>query len=279
MWKKHAAFLAAAAVAAVAFVTCDSVPLTAPAGSTLFAQVNPPFVVANGGTAVVTVVVTEPAGTPVPNGTVVYFFSDLGHVDETVKTRDGIAHANFVADSRSGHATIVISSGAASGGGGTPTTTTTLAGAAPPPAISSAGLTASVHSIGAAPRPWSSTSTASGTGSVQLVVDIGSALPAKVFVTASPQRITSPRRATIIANVFDQFGNPVQNVPVIFTITGASLLEETLASGGSPQYTDSNGQAFDTLNTRAPIGVAQKIVTVTATTANGVQGTATVAID
>jgi hypothetical protein len=48
----------------------------------------------------------------------------------------------------------------------------------------------------------------------------------------------------------------------------AMALEETLDSGGTPQFTDTNGQAFDTLRTRAPFDVA-KTVTVTATTANG----------
>ncbi len=65
-------------------------------------------------------------------------------------------------------------------------------------------------------------------------------------MAANPQRITSPRQSTITATVFDQFGNPVQNVPVAFSLSG-SLIEETLASGGAPQFTDSNGQARDTL--------------------------------
>lgn len=230
-------------LAAVASATCAKVPLTAPAGSTIFAQVNPPFVIANGGTSVVTALLTEPAGTLVPDGTEVFFFTSLGRIDERVQTRDGIAHANFVADSRSGTASITIYSGG------------------PAPAAPSASA-----SPGAGTTPTPSVPTATGTGSATVSIAIGSSLPVKVIVGADPQRITFPRRATIVATVFDAFGNPVQNVPVVFTISVASgvPLEETLASGGSPVYTDSNGQAFDTLVTRALAGVAQKQVTVSA---------------
>jgi hypothetical protein len=70
----------------------------------------------------------------------------------------------------------------------------------------------------------------------------------------------------------------VQNVPVAFSLSG-TLIEETLDSGGSPRFTDSNGQAFDTLRTRAPAGGVQKTVTVAATTANGIEGSVTVFID
>ena len=51
----------------------------------------------------------------------------------------------------------------------------------------------------------------------------------------------------------------MQNVPVAFSISGG-LIEETLASGGAPLFTDSSGQALDTLYTRAPIGGVQKSV-------------------
>ena len=97
-------------------------------------------------------------------------------------------------------------------------------------------------------------------------------------MAANPQRITSPRQSTITATVFDQFGNPVQNVPVAFSLSG-SLIEETLASGGAPIFTDSNGQARDTLVTKAPAGGVQKTVTVAATTANGIEGSVTVFVD
>ncbi len=218
-------------------VSCEKVPLTAPAGTGIFLQANPTFVVANGGTSVVTALLTEPAGTLVPDGTVVMFFATLGRIDSEGKTRNGVANVNFVADSRSGIATITAWSG----------------GPAPAPSAS--------------PSP-SSDATATGTGNASIAITIGSKLPTTVVVTANPQVLAAARQALITANVFDQYGNPVQNVPVIFSVSAESTvaLQEFLDSGGSPRYTDSNGQAFDTLTTRAPAGTtSSKTVTVTAT--------------
>lgn len=226
------------AVAVIAIQGCEKVPLTAPAGTSMFLQANPEFVVANGGVSVVTALLTEPAGTLVPNGTVVLFFTTLGSIEPQGKTVDGVARVNFVADSRSGSAIVTAFSG-----GAAPTT--------------SSGATMD---------------TATGTGSASVTIAVGSSLPALVLVSADPQRITSSRRSEIAANVFDQFGNPVQNVPVVFSVkpNGTAALEETLDSGGAPQFTDASGRAFDTLRTRAVLGGVQKSVTVTATTANNV---------
>jgi hypothetical protein len=232
-------------LAAVASATCDSVPLTAPGGSTIFAQANPSFVIANGGTAVVTALVTEPAGTLVPNGTEVFFFTNLGRIDDRVKTKDGLAVANFVSDARSGTASITVWSG----------------GAAPSVAAS------------ASPSPGTGTgtgtATATGTGSATVAITVGSANPKTVVVTADPTVLAGSRQAIVRAYVYDGNGNPVQNVPVIFSVsvpTGTTApLQETLDSGGTPVYTDSNGQATDVLRTRAPNGTTQKSITVTAT--------------
>ena len=222
--------LAALALAFISLASCEEAPLTAPNGSTIFLQANPGFVIANGGISVVTAVVTEPAGTFVPDGTEVFFFTTLGRIDQTGKTVRGIARVNFVSDSRSGRATVTAISGQA--GGTNPT----------------------------------------------VEIAIGSALPSRVNVAADPQRLTTQRNARIVATVFDEFGNPVQNVPVSFSIDG-SLVEETLDSGGALLYTNSNGQVSDTLRTQAPIGLGQKDVTVTATTANGITGSVTLFID
>jgi hypothetical protein len=222
---------------------CESVPLTAAPGSSMTLIANPPFVIANGGTSVVTAILVEPAGTFVPDGTVVFFFTDLGRVEPSeAKTKNGVARTNFVADSRSGLATITAISG----------------GPAPAPSASAS--------------PDTGTATASGTGNAMVTITIGGALPARLVVAADPARITSPRAAAIVATVYDKYGNPVQNVPVHFAITavtgGTGTIEETLDSGGAPRYTDSNGQAFDTLYTRSLPGSAQKAVTVTATAPN-----------
>jgi hypothetical protein len=230
------------ACAAVGIVACESVPLTAAPGTSMTLIANPPFVIASGGVSVVTAILVEPAGTFVPDGTEVFFFTNLGRIDSPGKTVNGVARVNFIADSRSGQATITAISG------------------------------------GPAPAASGSTGTATGTGSATTTIAIGSTLPTRILVASNPQRITSPRQASITATVLDEFGNSVQNVPVAFSISG-SLIEETLASGGAPVFSDSSGQARDTLYTRAPTGGVQKSVEVTATSANGVAGSVTVFID
>ena len=82
-----------------------------------------------------------------------------------------------------------------------------------------------------------------------------------------------------MANVFDDNGNQVSNVPVIYTITADSSQTETLASGSSPIYTDTSGQAVDYLQTKYDPEAASKAVTVTATTSNGKTGTVQVQIN
>ena len=223
--------LAAVALAFISLASCEEAPLTAPNGSTIFLQANPTFVIANGGISVVTAVVTEPAGTFVPDGTEVFFFTTLGRIDASGKTVRGAARVNFVSDSRSGRATVTAISGQA------------------------------------------------GATNPTVEIAIGNALPTRVNVTCDPQRITSPRNCRIVATVFDEFGNPVQNVPVSFSLDSTVVVEETLDSGGALLFTNSNGQVSDTMRTQAPIGLGQKTVTVTATTANGITGSTTVFVD
>lgn len=253
-------------------LACHQVILTAPPGSSITVFANPEFIAANGGVSVISALVFEPAGTPVPDGTVVQFFTNLGRIDEQGKTNDGVARVNLVADSRSGTATVRAFSG----------------GAATAPAPT--------PSASASPGPG--TGTAGAAGSVQVV--IGSALPARVDVTAFPQRITDFRQSTIRAFVYDQNGNPVSNVPVLFSVSqGATPTPaptaspgpsptpgptpspgaDFLASRGTPVFTDNNGVAEDTLLVRTPHTDPQKTITITATTANGRTGSVAVLIN
>lgn len=91
---------------------CGQAIITAPIGSTIAISINPTFIAANGDAAVVSVLVIEPAGTPVPDGTVVQFFTTLGTIQEQAKTNDGVARVNLISDARSGTATITVFSGA-----------------------------------------------------------------------------------------------------------------------------------------------------------------------
>ncbi len=266
-----------ALLGAAVLTTCEKVPLIAAPGSSVFLQANPPFVIANGGRSVVTALVTEPVGTLAPDGTQVLFLTTLGQIDETGKTVDGIARVNFVADSRSGTATITaICGGAAATPSGSPS-----------PSPSTSTSPAALGFVGAAAvgagRPRAAGGPIAQAGSADCsattTIAIGSTLPKTIILTADPQRITNPRRSGLTATVYDSFGNPVQNVPVVFAITNTSNVEETLDSGGAPQYTDSNGQAFDTLRTRHAPGTEKK-VTISATAANGlVSNTLTVFVE
>jgi hypothetical protein len=208
-------------------------------GSSVTIIPNPRFIVANGGVSVITAIVTEPAGTFAPDGSVVLFFTDLGRIDPQGKTVNGVARVNLVADSRSGRANVTAF---ASGGD------------APAPAPSASG----------SPPPAAS----GGSGVVTDFVDIGSALPTSLIITASPPTVRAGGSSTITVNVFDTNGNPVAHVPVTFSLS-TGLTGARLDSGGSQRFTDSNGQAFDTL--RTAVGFTG-FITVTATAAGDVDG-------
>ena len=49
---------------------------------------------------------------------------------------------------------------------------------------------------------------------------------------------------------------PCRTCPSSSRSSSAAIVEETLDSGGAPRFTDSNGQAFDTIVTRAVVGLA-----------------------
>ncbi|HET7294963.1 MAG TPA: hypothetical protein VFM88_21265 [Vicinamibacteria bacterium] len=214
---------------ALAQVVCHQAILTAPTGSTITLIANPTFIAANGEVAVISALVIEPAGTPVPDGTVVQFFTTLGRIDEQGKTNDGVARVNLVSDTRSGSADVTAASGPS-------TATTTLT--------------------------------------------IGSGRPSRVFVTADPNRIldTDPRHSRIVATVYDENGNPVWNVPVIFTVDGTPSTE-FMRGGGAPAFTNTSGEAIDFLETRHQKKAPPKTVTVRATTPTGVEGTVQVTIN
>ncbi len=91
--------------------TCKKAPITAPDSSSLVVTVNPK-VIPLGGESVVRVVGYKASGTPVPDGTVVYFSADLGSIETSKETKDGAAEVAFhSSDNRSGVANITVKSG------------------------------------------------------------------------------------------------------------------------------------------------------------------------
>lgn len=103
--------LIALLAAGMTFGSCGQAILSSPDGTTLQIFVNPPFIGANGDTAVVSVLAVEKAGTPVPDGTVIQFFTTLGKIDEQARTNDGVARVNLISDARSGTAVVTAVSG------------------------------------------------------------------------------------------------------------------------------------------------------------------------
>jgi hypothetical protein len=105
--------LAACALIACSVPGCDKMPLTAPTESTIQLFASGLSVPLNGSVDIVATV-TEQAGTPVQNGTVVTFTTSLGRIDPVeARTHNGKASARLIADGRSGTAVVTAFSGGA----------------------------------------------------------------------------------------------------------------------------------------------------------------------
>ena len=114
-----------------------------------------------------------------------------------------------------------------------------------------------------------------GDQSETVEIVIGSARPFLLTLVADPLRVTPNRPVYLTANVFDEDGNPIARIPIIFRLEGG-VGRETLDSSGAQVFTDTNGQAFDTLRTSSN---ASTEVTVTAETANGVSDDITIEVN
>ncbi len=109
--------LVALVLLVAAATSCNRVPLTAPTESTIQLFSTAPSVPLNGSIDLVATI-TEEAGTPVPDGTLVSFTTTLGHIDPSeTRTNNGKATVKLVAGSQSGTATVTAFSGAATSGG------------------------------------------------------------------------------------------------------------------------------------------------------------------
>lgn len=236
-------------------LTCHQAILTAPDGSEMTVVVNPPFIPANGGVSVVSAHIFEPAGTPVPDGTVVQFFTTLGHIDEQGKTNDGVARVNLVSDSHSGTAAITAISGPVVNkdaevriGATLPSRVEVTANPTRITSSRSSHIFAYVYDLSGNPVP-----------NISVIFKVGS--PAPPTTTPTTTTTTTPPTTTLAA------------------ATAQAFAGEWMDSGGSPVFTDNNGRAEDVLRTDYPRDAVQKPVTVTATTSNGQAGFVTVLIN
>jgi hypothetical protein len=97
----------------LAAAACDKVPLTAPTESTIALFATSTSIAATGATDIVATV-TEQAGTPVQNGTVVTFTTTLGRIEPSeARTQNGKVTVRLTGDGRSGTAEITAFSGGA----------------------------------------------------------------------------------------------------------------------------------------------------------------------
>lgn len=173
-------------------VACDKVNLTAPTGSTVSITTDK-SVLPLGGQATIRAVVTESAGTPVHNGTIVTFQTTVGSLNPPeAPTVNGVATTTFLAGSSSGTATIHAFSGGARTGSGN---------------ASSGGVTIR---IGAA--------AASGNISV---------------TATPPSVSQSGGTVTISALVFDEASNPLPGVNVQFVASTGTLSATTATTDSS----------------------------------------------
>ena len=93
--------------------SCKKAFLTAPGSATLVVTVNPPTIPL-GGQAVVKVIGYKASGTLLPDGTKIFFSTDIGSIEPEKETVKGVAEALFQSsDNRSGVANITIISGSA----------------------------------------------------------------------------------------------------------------------------------------------------------------------
>jgi PKD repeat protein len=185
--------VAALAVLAMAGGACDRMPLTAPTKSTIQIFSTAPTVPLNG-TVDVVASVTEEAGTPVQNGTLVTFTATLGHLEPAeARTENGRVTVKFVAGNQSGTATVTALSGGATSGG---TDTSTLG--------------------------------------AKLDLTVGGAAADSIAVRAEPAVVPrTGGTVTITAQVRDASGNALAGVPVSFSTTAGTLQSTSVTTGSN----------------------------------------------
>jgi hypothetical protein len=219
------AFLGLLTLAGAVSVSCEKMPLLAPAGTVITMVSTTNVLAVNGSTDVVAVLIengtsdpgTGPgatpapsAGTPVHNGTLVSFTTSLGSIEPAeARTNNGRVTVKLTADGRSGTATVTAYSGGAR-------------------------------------------------QTMEVVIGAGAA--ERVLVTASPTSVPAlGGTTTVTARVEDISGNPLPGVPVAFTTTAGTLSAVsavTNASGLATSSLSTNAAATVTATAGGKAGTA-----------------------
>jgi hypothetical protein len=240
-----------AACAASLIAACDKAPLLAPTNSTLTITV-PTTILPLGGSTEVTAFVTESAGTPVQNGTLVHFSTTSGSLSPIdAQTRNGFATTTFSAGNTSGTATITARSGTATASTATPiqigaVAATAISVTATPSTVPGTGGTVTISAIVrdvagnrvvGVPVSFSTsagtlssttaTTDANGEASVQLTTNrTATVTVSSGNITAAPVTVNLSTPATIALAVAP--ANPIAGSPVTLTVT------PTIATGAPP---------------------------------------------
>lgn len=169
---------------------CNRVPLTAPTQSVIQLFSTAQSVPLNGSADLIATI-TEQAGTPVPDGTLVSFTTTLGRLDPSeTRTNNGKATVKLIAGTQSGTATVRAFSGAATGGTGD-----------------------------------------NATAGASIDIAIGAAAVETIAVRAEPASVPpSGGSVQIIAQVLDKPGNLLSGLPVTFTTTAGQLSSSSATS-------------------------------------------------
>jgi Bacterial Ig-like domain (group 1)/PKD domain len=250
-------------LALLAFASCDKVPLLAPTGSSVTLTINTTSLPLNG-TAEITAVVVEAAGTAPHNGTVVTFTSTLGSIEpREARTTNGLATATFRAGGTSGTARLGAVSGEASAEiveiqiGGAAANAISLR-AEPGPSTGTVTIVATVVDEGGNPlrgvvvafsadngqvSPGSATT--DNNGEARTTVTTGGQTVVTARVGQTSQTITIPTASATLAVTTT---NPEVGVAVNFTFTpsGTASFRDVVIDFGDGSPTQSLGPVSGT---------------------------------
>jgi hypothetical protein len=246
----------ALALLQLAATACDRMPLTAPQNSTVTVT-SPTTVLPIGGSTEISAFVSEGGGTPVQNGTVVRFTTNLGRVDPVdVQTRNGMAVTMFHAGDVSGTADIRATSGsiggAASGSGSTTTSTNTVQISVGAAAVDAVVLRANQTSIPFNGGTIELTATVTGAGGrllpgvpVTFLASDGVLNPTSGITDSAGEvrtTLTANRAGTVTARAGTKDSNTVtivrREAPPIASVTlAASAASVTLGIGDTRTFT------------------------------------------
>lgn len=232
---------------ALSSIVCEKVPLLAPTGSTITLVANATALPANG-SAEITAVVVEGAGTPPHSGTQVTFTTTLGLIQPATATTDvsGQVTVRFLAGTNNGTATIEAISGGA---------TTSTAGA-----VKIAIGTAAVGAVHVGANPTAVAALGGSTTITANVYDVnGNALPSvPVVFTTSAGSLTSSV-VTSDANGAAQTTLTTSQQAVVTASVGA----QGSSTGGTTTGGTTTGGTTTTTPTTPTSGQASGTVTVT----------------